>query len=117
MIFKLDEPQINYLEPLISKNFDRNTGKILISFELRNKKLIIIYSYMDSNSVFINQMCAIKVKSKLEMYWLLLTDGKVYLPLIKQENYNYIIVILQEKKALKQSIIDINLYFWIIWSY
>ena len=51
--------------------------------------------------MFTNQMCAIKVKSKLEMYWLLSADGKVYLPLIKQENYNYMIVILQEK-ALKQ---------------
>ena len=53
---------------------------------------------MDSNPELTVQMCAIKAKSKLEMYRLLLTDGKVYLPPMKQASYNYIRGVLTGKK-------------------
>ena len=68
---------------------------------------------MESNSELTVQMCAIKAKSKLEMYRLLSTDGKVYLPPMKQANYNYIRGVLTGKKKYQhKNITNIDLYFW-----
>ena len=39
-----------------------------------------------------------KVKSKKEVYRLLVTDGRLYLPLIKELNYEYIACVLSGEK-------------------
>lgn len=46
------------------------------------------------------QMWGIKAKSKSEMYRLLATDGRVYLPPLKQANYRYIRDILTGNKEV-----------------
>ena len=111
----LPNTQINFPEPPICRNLDKNIDEILIIFEVRNLKKIILLWIIILSLQF---KCTVKAKSKLEMCRLLLTDGKVYLPPMKKTNYNYIRGVLTGKKKFKnKSIININLYFWIIWSH
>ena len=99
--------QVDFSELPIYSNLDINTGEILIIFEVRELQINLFK--MDSNSKLNIQMCVINLKSKIKMYRLS-TNGEVYLPFIKQVNYNYISEYSQKRK----SIINIDLYFKII---
>ena len=55
---------------------------------------------MDINQDLKVQMYGLKAKSKKEMYRLLVTDGKLYLPPIEFANHQYIRAILTGKKSV-----------------
>ena len=57
---------------------------------------------MEANKVLTSQKCGFKVKSKKEMYRLLVTDGKLYLLPIRLVNHKYIRNILTEKKLVSE---------------
>ena len=55
---------------------------------------------MENSEILTVQLCGLKAKSKKEMYRLLVTDGKLYLPPIELSNHQYIRGILTGKKLV-----------------
>ena len=55
---------------------------------------------MEESQILTVQMCGLKSKSKKEMYRLLVSDGKLYLPPIGLANHKYIRGILTGTKSV-----------------